>query len=34
MEKIGMRHEKDVVLYGSVVKGEGLLPFYSIERET
>ncbi len=32
MEKIGMKHEKDVDLYDSVAKGEGLLPFYSIER--
>lgn len=33
LEKIGMRHEKDVDLYDSVAKGEGLLPFYTIERE-
>jgi ribosomal-protein-alanine N-acetyltransferase len=33
MEKIGMRHEKDVDLYDSVAKGNGLLPFYSIERD-
>lgn len=33
MEKIGMRHEKDVDLYDSVAKGDGLLPYYSIERE-
>ena len=33
MEKLGMKHEKDVDLYDSVAKGEGLLPFYSIERE-
>ncbi|EMS77871.1 N-acetyltransferase, GNAT-family [Desulfotignum phosphitoxidans DSM 13687] len=33
MEKIGMRHEKDVDLYGSVAKGNGLLPFYYIDRE-
>lgn len=33
MEKIGMRHEKDVDLYDCVAKGNGLLPFYSIERE-
>ena len=33
MEKIGMRHEKDVDLYDSVAKGNGLLPYYSIERE-
>jgi len=33
MEKIGMKHEKDVDLYDSVAKGEGLLQFYSIERE-
>ncbi len=33
MEKIGMKHEKDVDLYDSVAKGNGLLPFYSIERE-
>ena len=32
MEKVGMRHEKDVDLYDSVAKGEGLLPLYSIER--
>ncbi len=28
-----MKHEKDVDLYDSVAKGEGLLPFFSIERE-
>ena len=33
MEKIGMRHEKDVDLYDSVAIGNGLLPFYSIERD-
>jgi RimJ/RimL family protein N-acetyltransferase len=33
MKKIGMRHEKDVDLYGSVAKGNGLLPFYYIDRE-
>ncbi len=33
MEKIGMRHEKDIDLYDSVAKGNGLLPFYSIESE-
>ena len=33
MEKVGMRHEKDVDLYNSVAKGNGLLPFYSIARE-
>lgn len=33
MEKLGMKHGKDVDLYDSVAKGEGLLPFYSIERE-
>ncbi|MCP4024159.1 MAG: GNAT family N-acetyltransferase [Desulfobacteraceae bacterium] len=33
MEKIGMIHEKDVDLYDSVAKGNGLLPFYSIKRE-
>ncbi len=33
MEKLRMKHEKDVDLYDSVAKGEGLLPFYSIERE-
>jgi ribosomal-protein-alanine N-acetyltransferase len=33
MEKLGMTHEKGVDLYDSVAKGEGLLPFYSIERE-
>ncbi len=33
MEKLGMKHEKDVDLYDSVAKGEGLLPFFSIERE-
>ena len=32
MEKLGMRHEKDVDLYDSVAKGEGLIPLYSIER--
>lgn len=33
LEKVGMQHEKDVDLYDSVAKGEGLLPFYVIERE-
>jgi len=33
MEKIGMRHEKNIDLYDSVAKGNGLLPFYSIESE-
>ena len=33
MEKIGMRHEKDVDLYDSVDRGNGLLPYYSIERD-
>lgn len=33
MEKVGMTYEKDVDLYDSVVKGNGLLPFYSIDRE-
>ena len=33
MEKVGMRHEKDVDLYNSVAKGRGLLPFYSVKRE-
>jgi len=33
MEKVGMKHEKDVDLYNSVAEGYGLLPFYSIERE-
>ena len=33
MEKIGMKYLKDVDLYDSVAKGDGLLPFYSIERE-
>ena len=33
MEKFGMKHEKDVDLYDSVAGGEGLIPFYSIERE-
>ncbi|MCG8632433.1 MAG: GNAT family N-acetyltransferase [Desulfobacterales bacterium] len=33
MEKLGMIHEKGVDLYDSVAKGEGLLPFYSIEKE-
>ncbi len=32
MEKTGMRQGKGVDLYDSVAKGEGLLPFYSIER--
>jgi len=32
MEKVGMRHEKNVDLYDSVAKGEGLLPFYAIGR--
>ena len=32
MEKLGMKHEKDVDLYGSVAEGYGLLPFYSIDR--
>ena len=31
MEKLGMKHEKDVDLYDSVAEGYGLLPFYSIE---
>ncbi len=33
MEKLGMTNEKGVDLYNSVAKGEGLLPYYSIERE-
>lgn len=33
MEKIGMRYEKDVDIYDSVVKGGSMLMFYSIERE-
>jgi len=33
VEKVGMKHEKDVDLYDSVAKGVGLLPFYSINRE-
>jgi len=33
LEKLGMKHEKDVDLYNSVAEGEGMLPFYSIERE-
>ncbi|MGV7223417.1 MAG: GNAT family N-acetyltransferase [Nitrospinales bacterium] len=33
MEKIGMSYKKDVDLYESVAKGNGLLPFYFIERE-
>ena len=33
MEKVGMTHDKDVDLYHSVADGEGLLPFYAIERE-
>lgn len=33
MEKVGMRHKKNVDLYDSVAKGYGLLPFYSIARE-
>jgi hypothetical protein len=32
IEKLGMKHEKDVDFYNSVDRGEGLLPFYSIER--
>jgi RimJ/RimL family protein N-acetyltransferase len=34
LDKIGMRHEKNVDLYDSVAKGLGLLPYYFIERET
>jgi RimJ/RimL family protein N-acetyltransferase len=34
MEKLGMKHTKNVDLYDSVAKGEGLLPFYSINRRT
>lgn len=30
---LGMKYAKNVDLYDSVAKGEGLLPFYSIERE-
>jgi ribosomal-protein-alanine N-acetyltransferase len=33
MEKVGMRHEKDVDLYNSVDRGRGLLPFFAIKRE-
>jgi len=33
MEKLGMKYAKDIDLYDSVAKGEGLLPFYSITRE-
>lgn len=33
MEKIGLRHEKDVDLYDSVARGFGLLPYYAIERQ-
>ena len=33
LEKVGMKHEKDVDLYDSVAKGAGLLPFYVLERE-
>ena len=33
MEKLGMKHAKDVDLYDSVAKGKGLLSFYSIESE-
>jgi [ribosomal protein S5]-alanine N-acetyltransferase len=33
MEKLGMKHIKDVDLYDSVEKGEGLLLFFSVERE-
>ena len=33
LEKVGMKHEKDVDLYDSVAKGEGLLPFYALQRE-
>ncbi|MCP3926826.1 MAG: GNAT family N-acetyltransferase [Desulfobacterales bacterium] len=32
MEKVGMKYIKDVDLYDSVANGEGLLPFYSIDR--
>ncbi len=32
MEKVGMRHERNIDLYDSVAKGEGLLPFYTIGR--
>ena len=33
LEKVGMKPEKDVDLYDSVAKGEGLLPFYALQRE-
>lgn len=33
MEKIGMRHAKDVDLHDSVPKGNGLFPYYFIKRE-
>jgi len=33
MEKAGMTQGKGVDLYDSVAKGDGLLPFYSIERK-
>lgn len=32
LRKVGMHHEKDVDLYDSVAKGNGLLPFYTISR--
>lgn len=33
MEKVGMRHEKDVDLYDSFAKSGVLLPYYSVTRE-
>lgn len=33
LEKVWMKHEKDVDLYDSVAKGECLLPFYTLQRE-
>ena len=32
LEKVGMRYEKEVDLYDSVTSGNGLLPFYSLDR--
>jgi len=34
LKKVGMQHEKDVDLYDSVAQGEGLLPFYGLDRDT
>jgi ribosomal-protein-alanine N-acetyltransferase len=33
MEKLGMIYEKDVDLYNASAGGNGLLPYYSVERE-